>query len=81
MSYLVTAFAAALTASTLSASRGRGVLAGVGCAFLRSVSHVVCLRLAVRALLACDGPDVECHIRAADIEVRVCRRTGGVPPA
>ncbi|WP_158634094.1 hypothetical protein [Amycolatopsis sp. WAC 04169] len=82
MYYLVTAFAAALTASTLSGNLGRGVLSGLGRACLRTVSRLLCLRMVVQAIEATDSLDMDCHIYSADIEIRVRkRRSDRVPPA
>ncbi|MFI9453538.1 hypothetical protein [Amycolatopsis sp. NPDC052450] len=82
MYYVVTAFAAALTASTLSGSRGRGVLSGLGRVCLRSASRLFCLRMVVQAIETADGQDMDYHIRSADIEIRVrTRRSDRVPPA
>ncbi len=82
MYYVVTAFAAALTVSTLSGNLGRGVLSGLGRACLKFVSRMLCLRMVVQAIEATDGLDMDCHIRSTDIEIRVRKRQSDkVPPA
>lgn len=77
MSYLVTAFAAAVTSLT-----GRWLwwtLISVIRALRRLAQQRHVVLLAVRVLAA--GGDVEWHIRRSDLNVRISTRPGGPPPA